>query len=232
MIIPMASSDPENVAENQVEQFKKFQPHSVDYVLFSSQEADSDSILSLFDQISGIFFSGGDQRRLTELLLGTRLLERIRDIYNNGGVISGTSAGAAVMSNIMITGDEILHSDSKNAFGYIQRKNIENSAGFGFIERAIIDQHFIYRKRHNRLISLVLENPDLLGIGIDESTAIKVNPDRTFEVIGDYQVIVYDASASRLQKDFNEGFMSAHHVIMHILSPGDKMDLLSKKIIK
>ena len=232
MIIPIASSDPVNVAEYQVDQFKKLKPSSVNYITFDRTNVNSDSLIQLFNNVNGVFFSGGDQRILTEILLGTKLLDRIKEIYFSGGVIAGTSAGAAVMSEIMITGDELIHENSKSAFGYIQRNNIKTSEGFGFLKNAIIDQHFIYRKRHNRLLSLVLENPNLLGIGIDESTAIKVDHNNILEVIGNYQVIIYDASKANLKNDFGNGMLSAHSIIMHILAPGDKMDLNSNEIIE
>ncbi|MDX1700479.1 MAG: cyanophycinase, partial [Melioribacteraceae bacterium] len=166
IVIPNASSDPVDVGTYQANQFREFGPKSAEFILLDEHNVNSDSVLNLFDEVTGVFFSGGNQTRLTKLLLNTKLLRRIKKIYKNGGVIAGTSAGAAVMSEMMITGDEIIHPESKTAFGYIQRNNIETTEGFGFIKRAIIDQHFIYRKRHNRLISLVLENPNLLGIGI------------------------------------------------------------------
>jgi cyanophycinase len=159
-------------------------------------------------------------------------LERIKTIYRERGIISGTSAGAAVMSKIMITGDEIIQPDSNDSFTTIMKGNIATTQGFGFVTSAIIDQHFIYRKRHNRLLSLVLENPEILGIGIDESTAILVSPDLTFTVIGEYQVIVYDASESNDISTSDKGFFSSSNIKMHILKHGDKFNLITKEKIK
>src|SRR5690606_3561987 len=98
----------------------------------------------------------------------------------------GTSAGAAVMSTPMITGDERhpggSRPDSTEPFMTIARDNIITSTGFGLIDGAILDQHFLRRKRHNRLVSAVLEHPKLLGVGIDESTALLVQPDGRWRV--------------------------------------------------
>ena len=232
VIIPNASSEPIETAEYQKGEFERLGAENVSFIYADREKADEDSVVGKLDSAKGIFFSGGDQRRLPRDLLSTRLLERIKEIYNNGGVISGTSAGAAVMSKIMITGDEINHPDAKTAFGTIEKDNIKTSEGFGFVNDAIIDQHFIYRKRHNRLISLVLENPELLGIGIDESSSILVYPDHIFEVIGKYQVIVYDAHSSSDIRATENNLLSASDIKMHILANGDKFDIKNKKVLE
>ena len=123
--------------------------------------------------------------------LGTKLLEKVFDIYNNGGVVGGSSAGAAIMSEVMITGNELINKDSTVSFVTIEKGNVEVKTGFGFLKNAIVDQHFLKRKRHNRTIASLIEHPNLFGIAIDESTGIIVYPDETFEVIGSYQVLVY-----------------------------------------
>jgi len=135
------------------------------------------------------------------------------------------------MSKIMIVGDEKRKVEEGHAFETIQADNIVTSPGFGFIDTAIIDQHFVTRKRHNRLISLIVEHPDLLGIGIDESTAIIVKPDETFEVVGEKNVIVYDPTRSITEISPSQA-MSGFNIIMHILKTGDKFDLKAKKVIK
>ena len=159
------------------------------------------------------------------------MFSQIKGIYNNGGVIAGGSAGAAVMSKLMITGDEAKNKDSSYSFVTIEKGNVITSEGFGFIDDAIIDQHFIFRKRQNRLISLVLENPSLLGIGIDEETSIIVNKEMQFEVLGEYQVLVYDASSSNISVNEKEQFRS-DNIILHILDSNDKFDIINKRVIE
>jgi len=232
IIIPNASSDPIGSAEYNVEEFKNLGCTNVDYILFNRADADKDSLVNKLEGATGIFFSGGDQAFLARDMLGTKLLEKVYEIYNNGGVISGTSAGAAVMSEVMITGNELINKDTTDIFISIQKNNVEVKEGFGFVKTAFIDQHFIKRKRLNRTISVVLENPDLLGIGIDESTSIIVNADETFEVLGENQVIVFDASdCSNIKLDKN-GNLGAENLKMHILLSGDKFDIEHKEVIE
>ncbi len=230
VIFPMASDDPLHKALYQRYQFETLGVENVEFIICDSVSANADSNLSVLQGATGIFFSGGDQSKLTKALLHTKMLEQIMQIYENGGIIGGNSAGAAVMSEIMITGDELINTDSTRAFNTIQKNNIKVTEGFGFIKSAIIDQHFIRRKRHNRLISLVLEHPELIGIAIDEATAIIVSPDNLFEVLGDYTVIVYDATeASRITTD-KKGNLSATDLRMHILKSGDKYDLRTREV--
>jgi cyanophycinase len=136
------------------------------------------------------------------------------------------------MSEVMITGNELINKDTSDIFISIQKNNVEVKEGFVFIKTAFIDQHFIKRKRLNRSISVLLENPQLLGIGIDESTCIIVNPDDTFEVLGENQVIVLDATnSSNIGVDKN-GNLGAQNIKMDILLSGDKFDLINKEVIK
>lgn len=231
IVIPNAGSNPIYWSEVQVNEFNELGAKS-DYLLFTRETADADSNLKKMDWANAVFFLGGDQSDLTRDMLGTKLLQKVFDIYNKGGVVGGSSAGAAVMSEVMITGNELLNKDSSSAFISIQKGNIETSKGFGFIRNAIIDQHFLKRKRHNRLITLMCEHPDLLGIAIDESTAIIVNPDETFEVLGNNQVLVYDPTESKNIRQDKKGNLGITDMKMHLLISGDKFDLKSKKVIE
>jgi len=232
IIIPNASSVPLESAQYNVDEFKILGCKNVDYIMFSREDADKDSLVEKLTGATGIFFSGGDQSNLTRDMLGTKLLEKIYELYNSGAVISGTSAGAAVMSKLMITGNELINKDSSESFISIQKNNVEVKEGFDFIKSAFIDQHFIKRKRLNRSISVVLENPNLLGIGIDESTCIVVYPDETFEVLGENQVMIFDATNSCDIKPDKNGNLSGHDIKMHLLVSGDRFDLKSKEVIE
>jgi cyanophycinase len=231
IVIPNASSDPVGTGIFQVQEFRELGVSKVELLFTRRENADQDSVLAKLKGVTGVFFSGGDQNRLTRDLLNTRLIARLHEIYEKGGIISGTSAGAAVMSKIMITGDEAFNTDSTESFVKIQEHNIIATEGFGFIDRAIIDQHFVKRKRHNRLISLVLENPDQLGIGIDESTAIVVKPDETFMVMGENSVIVYDASkADNIHID-TQNNLGANNLRLHVLTAGQIFNLRTKRTL-
>ena len=192
-------------------------------------EADADSNVARVAKATGIWFGGGDQSRLTGVLKGTRVETAMHQRFAAGAVIGGTSAGAAVMSSVMITGDERHRggdrppSDSSDAFLTIARDNIVTAPGFGFITNAVVDQHFFRRKRHNRLVSVVLEHPQLIGVGIDESTALVVDSLGRWSVIGASAVIVYDARRSTVTAP---GVMplGATGVGMSVLPPGSSYD--------
>jgi cyanophycinase len=231
IIIPNAGSEPKRSSESQQRDYISLGAQA-DYLLFNRETADDEANLKKMDWANAVFFLGGDQSDLTRDMLGTRLLDKVFDIYNKNGVVGGSSAGAAVMSEIMLTGNELINKDSSSSFISIQKGNIETAKGFGFVKNAIIDQHFLKRKRHNRLITLMCEHPNLLGIAIDESTAIIVKPDETFEVIGRNQVLVYDPTASKNIREDKSGNLGITEMKMHLLINGDKFNLKTKEVME
>ena len=231
VVFPMASGDAEETGREQRDELLGDSIARCISLNLTREQANSDSIVRLLDRTTGVFFSGGDQSRLTAALKGTRVEQRLHEIYQQGGVIGGTSAGAAVMSEIMITGDELLNKDTVNAFTFIRKNNIKTIPGFGFVTAAIVDQHFVKRKRHNRLISVVLEHPSLLGIGIDESTAIIVNPNNTFTVAGESLVFVYDASRANPVGLNYKGMLSGSPLALHILQAGEVFNFKTRRVV-
>ncbi len=220
LVIPFASEDIDDAGSYQQEQFERLGCASSKYTNTPKKLIDSEESLAALEGITAIFFSGGDQNRLTDYLLGTKFLAKIREIYVNGGVIGGSSAGAAVMSKIMITGEEInVPEKYKGDFSYIKKNTVQTAEGFGFITSAIVDQHFIARKRQNRLISLVLENPTMKGIGIDEATAIIVKQDGSYKVAGQSQVMVFESQAQPSLSP--NGYFRTSSLNMKILTAGD-----------
>jgi len=231
IIIPNAGSEPKRSSESQQRDYISLGAQA-DYLLFNRETADNEENLKKMEWANAVFFLGGDQSDLTRDMIGTRLLNKVFDIYNKNGVVGGSSAGAAVMSEIMLTGNELINKDSSSSFISIQKGNIETAKGFGFIKNAIIDQHFLKRKRHNRLITLMCEHPNLLGIAIDESTAIIVKPDDTFEVIGRNQVLVYDPTESKNIKTDKSLNLGISNIKMHLLISGDKLNLKTREVIE
>lgn len=232
LIIPNASGDPNLAGGAMVEELDDMGCRNLEYVVLTPALCNSDSLISALQNITGVFFTGGDQSRLTSLMLNTKILNLIKDIYNKGGVISGTSAGAAIMSEVMLTGDEKRNTDSSSAFISVMKDNVVTVQGFGFVKNAIIDQHFIIRKRFNRLLSVVLEHPKLIGIGIDESTAILYKPDKTFEVIGERNVLVIDATKSTGISLNKIDLFAADNITLHLLKAGQIFDSVNRKLIK
>lgn len=232
LIIPLASGVPVESANSFAKRLRNAGCSNIEFVFGDNTTIDSDSNLLKLENVKGVYFTGGDQSRLTKALLGSKLLERIKEIYYKGGVIGGTSAGAAVMSSVMITGEELINKDTVNVFNSITKGNIKTAEGFGFIKNAIVDQHFLKRKRTNRLISIVLARPNLIGIGIDESTAIIASPDNTFEVLGESLVTVFDARNSTHISTDKSGHQSAKNIKMSLLKSGDKYSFSTKSELR
>lgn len=169
-----------------------------------------------------IYITGGDQVRFMGIVGGTTVETAIMEAYRNGATIAGTSAGAAVMSRIMITGNQLKHTDYQSTFSSIEEKNLETSRGLGLVDNVIVDQHFLARSRHNRLISAVIEFDNVMGIGIDESTAILVKG-KDAEVIGSAQVIVL-ANPTQSRRSLN-GKLGAKDLRLTVYLPGDHFSL-------
>ena len=190
LVIPFAGGASGDVQATGASLAEKFRGLGcmADFVFFEKGEADLAENLAKLEGVTGVYFSGGSQSKHTSMLLGTNFLERIKEIYRQGGVVGGSSAGAAVMSKIMITGQDTVNTEP---FTSIKEGSVVTPEGFGFIDYAIIDQHFIQRKRVNRLLSVVIQH-QLPGIGIDEATGVIVSGDGTFEVFGDRSVMVLE----------------------------------------
>lgn len=195
-------------------------------IWITRDQADADSIVHLLDGVTGVYFGGGDQNRLIKTLRGTKVDAAIHRLYASGAVIAGTSAGAAVMSEVMLTGDERHPGGARpDSSGYmtIARDNMIVDTGFGFLRDAIIDQHFLRRKRANRLISVVLERAPHLGAGIDESTALIVHPDGRWSVAGASAVTVFDARHAHITPS-SASVLGATDLRMHVLPAGSTFD--------
>lgn len=197
-------------------------------------QADIDSVAALLADATGIWFGGGDQVRLADALLGTKTATAIHARYRAGAVIGGTSAGAAIMSTPMITGDERRRggdrypADSDAVFITIDRDNVITAKGLGLVTTAIVDQHFIRRKRENRLLSLVLEGPVRLGAGIDESTALIVEPSGRWRTSGASSVVIFDARQARLAPSGRP--LGGSDILTHILPPGSRFDPVTGRV--
>lgn len=237
LVLPMASGVPEEVGPDQAEELRALGAEARSLNL-SRAEATSDTILGLFEGITGVWFSGGDQSRLTAAIHGTLVDSVIHVRYREGAAIGGTSAGAAVMSRRMITGEERrpggdrppASQSAADAFLTIDRDNVVVEEGFGLLPAAIVDQHFVRRKRHNRLISLVLEHPEEIGVGIDESTALQVNPDGSWTVVGASSVVVYDARGARITSP-EAPVLGAAEVRLHVLPAGSTFHPRTGRVI-
>jgi cyanophycinase len=169
--------------------------------------ADTDAFVKPLTTARGVFFAGGRQWRLADAYLNTRLQRELQALLDRGGVIGGTSAGATILGSFLVRGDtkgnELMVGD--------------HLVGFGLLKNTAIDQHLLRRNRQFDLIEVIEKRPELLGIGIDENTAIVVEGDR-FDVIGQGYVAIYDAKhVTRPPAKF------------YFLSPGDRFDLARRE---
>ncbi|MBP0445271.1 cyanophycinase [Roseomonas sp. SSH11] len=182
-------------------------------------EAQDEEKLHLFDGATGVFFSGGDQLRISSQLGDTPVERRVREIHEAGGVIAGTSAGASAMSDTMLVKGK---GQETHRIG-----DLHLAAGLGLVRDVIIDQHFAERGRIGRLLGAVAQNPRELGIGIDEDTAIILRGDN-FEVIGSGGVYVVDGGGvthSNIAEAETDRALSIHDVRLHVLCHGDRFQL-------
>lgn len=162
-------------------------------------------VLSQLAAATGVFFSGGDQGKVMDVLRDRGLLAAFRERYARGIVFGGTSAGTAVMSDPMITGE--------GDFTVIDGAKVGTREGLGLLPGTILDQHFVRRQRQNRLFGLVLAHPRLLGLGVDEDTAAFVRDNRHLEVAGRGAVLAVDGRKGR------------ETLLVHVLRPGARFDL-------
>jgi cyanophycinase len=179
--------------------------------------------LRLFDSAAGVFFSGGDQLRISSQIGDTPIEQRVREIHERGGVIAGTSAGASMMSETMLVKGT---SGESHKIG-----DLHMAPGLGLVRNVIIDQHFAERGRFGRLFGAVAHNPRELGIGIDEDTAL-VLQDSHFKVVGSGCVYVADGAAvtySNIAEARPERALSMYDIRLHVLSSGDSFDLAKRR---
>ena len=163
VVIPTASESADDAKEHAgyLQQWKDAKVADVQLLhTRDAKTANSDDFVKPLLDATGIWFSGGDQSKLTKAYSGTKVLEAIKKRYADGAAVGGTSAGAAVMSDVMITGGT---------------EEATTADGFGLLPGTVVDQHFTQRKREKRLAGVIAKHPKSLGIGIDESTAVVVN---------------------------------------------------------
>jgi len=169
--------------------------------------ADSEAFVKPIREARGVFFGGGRQWRLADSYLDTRTHKELAALLARGGVIGGSSAGASILASFMVRGDT---KSNEKMIG-------DHTVGLGFLKNAAIDQHLLRRNRQFDMLEVIDKHPNLLGIGIDEDTAIVVEGDR-FDVIGKSYVVVY---SNRPVVGSNGRF--------YFLGAGDRFDMKERK---
>ena len=169
--------------------------------------ADSEAFVKPIREARGVFFGGGRQWRLADSYLDTRTHQELIALLNRGGVIGGSSAGASILASFMVRGDT---KSNEKMIG-------DHTVGLGFLKNAAIDQHLLRRNRQFDMLEVIDKQPQLLGIGIDEDTAIVVEGDR-FDVIGKSYVVVYS----------NKPVVGSNG-LFYFLGAGDRFDMKERK---
>ena len=194
------------------------------HAITRAQANDEATALSIRDA-TGIFMTGGNQLRLSSTIGGTRLADAVLEQFRKGAVVAGTSAGASAMSSHMI------------AFGASgatpKHRMAQIAAGLGVLPGVIVDQHFQQRNRLGRLLSLIAQNPSLLGLGVDEDTAGVVGTDHVMEVIGRGSITVVDGARSETDAWEVHGHrpLMISGVVLHSLPAGYRFDLRRRERI-
>lgn len=225
VVVTIASGLPEEQFDDYQRAFRGLGIRHVHHLgLESREEAKQDSKVAILRGADAVFFSGGDQLKITSQLGDTPIFTRIHEIYAAGGLIAGTSAGASVMTETMLVsggGSESQRIDSA----------LKLAPGFGLLPGVIIDQHFAERGRISRLLSAVAQNPRILGIGIDEDSAIYVQRGR-FQVVGTNAVYIIDGSKisfTNITESHPDNPVGVYGIRLHVMNQADTFDLKARR---
>ena len=189
-------------------------------------DGENDELVAMVRRATGVFFTGGDQLRLTAIVAGTPFGDEIRHrVFNDGLIAAGTSAGAAAMSSTMII--------AGSSSGTVRRSDVSLAPGLGYWRDTVVDTHFSQRGRVSRMLIIFAHNPQVLGIGIDEDTAIEVQPGERFTVLGNGAVFVFDGTVthSNAPEAADDDILAMTDSALHVLAAGYGFDLRSKRPI-
>ncbi len=225
VVCTVASAEPDALWEEYETAFRALDvPHVYRLDIDSREDGSSTRAMRILEGATGVFFTGGDQLKITSQIGDTPAFSRMQEIFEQGGVIAGSSAGASAMSETMLV-------TNSGEASYRIKSALLMAPGLGFANDMVIDQHFSERGRMARLIGAVSQNPRVLGIGIDEDTALIVEHNRRFRVLGEGAVYVVDASKttySNIGEEDADRTLSAFGLIVHMLSQGDRYDLTTR----
>lgn len=227
-VLTTATENPEEAGNNYLEVFHRIGVENVQVLNINTRDdAENSQNCELIKKSKCVFMTGGDQLRITSILGGTGAYQELKALYESGGIIMGTSAGASVMSSTMV----VQGNDNEPA----RKCTLKMAPGLGLLNGVIIDQHFDQRGRFGRLLCGVAENPDVLGIGIDEDTAVKLYPDMHFEIIGSNAVTIIDGKSiecSNVSELNPNEILAIMGVTVHTLPQGYGFQLKDRKVLR
>jgi cyanophycinase len=189
------------------------------------EAADSAEMTQTMAEATGVFLTGGNQSRLTQVVAGTRLGDALANAHDRGAVLAGTSAGASALASHMVAYGST-GATPKNRMAQL-------AAGFGILSNIIIDQHFEQRGRTGRLLALVAQSPSLLGIGVDEDTCAVIHADQTLQVIGRGAITIVDGRHIKTDAYRGKGYkpLMVSGAVLHSLPSGYWFDLRTRELL-
>jgi cyanophycinase len=228
VIMTCATEDPQGAWERYRRAFSDLGVEDLAHVDIRDREAATDEDLGApIDDARGVFFTGGDQLRITSHIGATPAYRRIVELLQRGGLVAGTSAGAAAMSGTMLVSGA---SENTPTIDEVVRM----APGLGLLPNIVVDMHFSERGRLGRLVGAVAQNPRVLGLGIDEDTAAVVEGE-TMTVIGSGGVYVVDgrrATNSNIADSTGDEVLSIENVTLHLFGAGRRFDLQDRHGLK
>ena len=226
-VIATASGIPDEVLPAYEEAFGRLgasEVHALD--VRGRKDAVNPENVAMVARAGVIFFTGGDQLRLTNVFGGSPMLKTIRERFEAGAVIAGTSAGAMALSSTMI-----YNGDAADA---LRKGAVQMTSGLGFVDGLVIDSHFLERGRFTRLMEVGASNPEHLGVGLAEDAAVVIHPDRVLEAVGSGHVIIVD-SRNLLSSNIAELSLGApiaiENIVMHALIDGHGFDIDERRYL-
>jgi cyanophycinase len=227
-VIPCASQEPSVVGDRYYQIFKGMGAPQVQILdIRQPKECDEERWLDVLSNCTGVFLTGGDQLRLRDLIGGSQFMTSIKQRIALGNlVLAGTSAGAAIVGEKMISGGSSGDSPSQSL--------VDLTTGLGIFPDLLVDQHFHNRNRMARLMSAIAAHPDKLGVGIDEDTCAAFEDDSTFEVIGKGTITIIDPGKLTHTNYLASGQsspLSLHNLTVHILSQGDHYNYQQRVVL-
>ncbi|MFC3282337.1 cyanophycinase [Litchfieldella rifensis] len=226
-VIATASSIPDQVLPDYEAAFTRLGATRIHALNIQDRKQAADaSNVSLIEQSGVIFFTGGDQLRLTNVLGGSATLNAIRKRLLAGAVVAGTSAGAAAMPGTMI-----YNGDAADA---LRKGAVNMTSGLGFVDGLIIDSHFLERGRFTRLMEVGASNPEHLGVGLGEDAAVIIHPNRILEAIGPGHVILIDSrdlASSNITELSMGGAVAIENMILHAMVSGHGFDVDARRYL-
>lgn len=228
-IIPCASQEPSVVGDRYYQIFKEMGAPQVQILdIRQPKECDEERWLNILGTCTGIFITGGDQLRLRDLIGGSKFIAAIKQRIGIGNlVMAGTSAGAAIVGEKMISGGSSGESPNQSL--------VDLTDGLGIFPELLVDQHFHNRNRMARLMSAIAAHPDKLGIGIDEDTCAAFENDSTFEVLGKGTITIIDPGKlthTNYPAAAESSPLSLHNLTVHVLSHGDRYNYQHRRVLR